>query len=54
MGQLGFTSSRADPDVWFRLLKEMTGEEYYKYALLYINDVLVISENAESVLQKEI
>jgi hypothetical protein len=55
MGQLGFTFSRADPDVWIRLSKRTTGEEYYKYALLYVNDVLVlISENAESVLRKEI
>jgi len=29
-------------------------EEYYEYALLYVDDVLVISENAESVLRKEI
>jgi hypothetical protein len=54
MGQLGFTSSRADPDVWIRLSKRTTGEEYYEYALLYVDDVLVISENAESVLRKEI
>ena len=54
MGRLGFTSSRANPDVWFRLMKRSTGEEYYKYVLLYIDDVLVISEKAEAVLQKEI
>jgi hypothetical protein len=28
MGQLGFSSSQADPDVWLRLLKQSTGEEY--------------------------
>jgi hypothetical protein len=50
MGQLGFTSSRADPDVWLRLLKRSTGEEYYKYILLYVDDVLVISKNADNVL----
>ena len=54
MGQLRFFSSRADPDVWLRLSKRSTGEEYYKYVLLYVNDVLVISENAAKVLQKEI
>ena len=54
MGWLGFTSSRADPDVWFRLSKRSSGEEYYKYVLLYVNDVLVISEKAEAVLRKEI
>jgi hypothetical protein len=50
MRHLGFTSSCADPDIWFRLLKWKTGEEYYKYVLLYVDDVLVISENAEKVL----
>ncbi len=50
MHRLGFTSSCADPDVWFRLSKWKTGEEYYKYVLLYVDDVLVISENAEKVL----
>ena len=54
MGQLGFTSSRVDPDVWLRLSKRSTGEEYYEYVLLYVDDVLVISENAGNVLRKEI
>ena len=40
--------------VWIRLSKRTTGDEYYEYALLYVDDVLVISENAESVLRKEI
>ena len=54
MNHLGFTSSRADPDVWFRRAKRTTGEEYYEYVLLYVDDVLVISERAEQVLRKEI
>jgi hypothetical protein len=28
MARLGFTSSRADPDVWLRLSKKSIGEEY--------------------------
>ncbi len=54
MDQLGFTSSRADPDVWLRLLKRSTGEGYYEYVLLYVDNVLVISKNADNVLQREI
>jgi hypothetical protein len=54
MGHLGFTSLRADPDVWFRLSKQATGEDYYKYVLLYVDDVLVISERADKVLHKVI
>jgi hypothetical protein len=50
MHRLGFTSSCADPDVWFRLSKQKTMEEYYEYVLLYVDDVLVISKKAEKVL----
>ena len=84
MEELGFKSSRADPDVWMRISKRskrktasatagetsngstdvqlgsatrdasQAGEEYYEYVLLYTDDVLVISDNAESVLREEI
>ncbi len=54
MEQLGFSYSCADPDVWLRLSKRSTGERYYKYVLLYVDNVLVISKNAGTVLQKEI
>ncbi len=54
MGRIGFTSSRADPDVWFRLSTRSTGEVYYDYVLLYVDNVLVILERAEYVLRNEI
>ncbi len=54
MGHLGFTSLHADPDVWFRPSKQAIGEDYYKYVLLYVDDVLVISEHADKVLCNEI
>jgi hypothetical protein len=55
MGHLGFSSLRGDPDVWMRLSKRTsTGEAYYEYVLLYVDDVLVISECAEKVLRTEI
>ena len=44
----------ADPDVWFRRSKQATGEEYYEYVLLYVDEVIVISEHAERVLRDEI
>ena len=52
MGRLGFTLLPADQDVWMRLSKRSTGEEYYEYVLLYVDDMLVIYEKAEAVLQK--
>ncbi len=54
MSRIGFTSSQADSDVWFRLSTRSTGEVYYEYVLLYVDNVLVILERAESVLSKEI
>jgi hypothetical protein len=54
MGHLGLSSSRADPDVWIKLSKQSTGEDYYEYILLYVDNVLVISERAEQVLRLEI
>ncbi|KAL7425958.1 hypothetical protein ACHAXH_000388 [Discostella pseudostelligera] len=54
MSQLGFTLLCANPDVWFWVSKQTSGEEYYEYALLYIDDVLCVSERAEEVLCQEI
>ena len=54
MDHMGFSSSQADPDVWFRIAKRKNGEEYHEYVLLYTDDCLVISERADSVLRDEI
>ena len=51
MRHLDFESCLADPDVWMRPAKKSDGSEYYEYILLYTDDVLVVSENAESVLR---
>jgi len=40
---MGFTSSLADPDVWFRADCKPDGFEYYSYILVYVDDILVIS-----------
>ena len=53
--KLGFKSSRGDPDVWFRPSKQNTDSSpYYEYVLLYTDDILVISDNAEAILKEEI
>ena len=54
MEELGFESSKADPDVWFRPAKKRDGTEYMEYVLLYVDDVPVVSENAESIIRNEI
>ena len=55
MDHLGFTSSKADPDVWMReSVREKTGEAYYEYVLLYVDDCLVMSDRADSILRSEL
>ena len=43
LDDLRFKSSIADPDVWMRPAVKSDGEEYYKYILCYVDDVLGIS-----------
>ena len=54
MRHLDFVSCPADPDVWMRPGKHSDGSEYYEYLLLYTDDALMISENAEQVLRKDL
>ena len=51
---LNFKSCLADPDVWMRPAIKSDGNTYYEYILLYVNEALVVSENAESILQNEL
>ena len=43
--KLGFKSSFADPDVWYKPSVKATGEEYYTYLLVYVDDLLCIDEH---------
>ena len=47
----GFHPTRADTDVWRRPAKKADGKEYYEYILSYVNDLLLISEDATKVHQ---
>ena len=51
---LGFELCPADPDVWMPTAIKNDGSNVYDYVLLYTDDTLIISENAESILCKEI
>eukprot|EP00978_Attheya_sp_CCMP212_P021100 scaffold61252_cov61-Attheya_sp.AAC.3 len=54
MDNLGFKSCLADQDIW--LLRAATrpddGFEYMEYVLLYVDDVLVVSHDGMSILDK--
>jgi hypothetical protein len=54
MHHLDFVSCPADPDVWMRPALKSDGSTCYEYVLLYTDDALVISENAEDILRREI
>jgi hypothetical protein len=51
---LHFKSCPADPDVWMRPALKSDGSTCYEYVLIYTDDALVISENAEKILRTEI
>ena len=46
LDNIGFKSSIADPDVWLRAATKPTGEKYYEYMLIYVDDILCISHDA--------
>ena len=48
---IGFCSTRANPDVRRRPAKKVNGEEYYEYILCYVDDLLAISADVTKVLQ---
>ena len=54
MSHLKFISCPADPDVWMRPALKADGTEYWEYVLLYVDDVLVVSDRGEELLRKEI
>ena len=43
--KLGFKSSLADPNLWYKPSIKNNGDKYYSYLLVYINDILVINTN---------
>ena len=54
MEHLGFKPCRADGEIWMRPATKATGEEYWEYVLLYVDDVLCVSMNGTSVIEDEI
>ena len=52
MTTLGFEPCEADHDVWMRPATTPAGLEYYEYVLLYVDDTLVISHNAQLTIDR--
>ena len=52
MCHLGYEPSNADNDVWTRLASNGQANEYYEVVLLYVDDCLVISFEADKALRE--
>jgi hypothetical protein len=48
---LGYKSSLADPDVWFRPAIKNDGTHFYEYVLVYVDDLLVMSQQGEKTMK---
>ena len=51
---LGFHSCKADPDVWLREGVKPDGSSYWEMALIYVDDVLVISHQGQKIIRDQI
>ncbi|MHA7927589.1 MAG: Ty1/Copia family ribonuclease HI, partial [Marinobacter sp.] len=49
---MGFVSTRADPDVYRRRAQKPDGTHYYELLLVYVDDVLAISHRATSIIDE--
>ena len=47
---LGYTSTKVDPDVWIRPVTKPDGFKYYEMLLVYVDDVLCISHDAKATM----
>jgi hypothetical protein len=51
LDEMGFKSSVADPDVWLRPASKADGEEYYEYIMMYVDNILAISETPLLIME---
>ena len=54
MQHLDYVSCPADPDLWMRPAVKADGSTYYSYILLYVDNVLVIDEDPENILRRQL
>ena len=47
-----FKSSIADPDLCIRPATKSDGEQYYKFILVYVDNLLAISQDVVSVIRE--
>jgi len=47
---LQYRSSLADPDVWLRPAVKQSGDLYYEYVIVYVDDILVVAEKPKTTM----
>ena len=50
--ELGFDSSKADPDFYRRMEKHPDMHAYYTYLIVYVDDVMCVHHNPKSIMDK--
>jgi len=50
--EMGYVSSKADPDVWLRKATRTDGHHYYEMLLIYMDDILCISHQPQSTMDQ--
>ena len=49
---MGYMSTDSDPDVWIKRATTDNGNTYYKYSLVYVDDVLHLAKDAQEDMLK--
>ena len=49
--RLGFKSSLADPDLWYKPSVAPDGFKYYSYILVYVDDLIIIDKDPRSFME---
>ena len=49
---MGYRSTDSDPDFWIKRERTDNGTAYYKYMLVYVDDVLHLAKDAQEDMQK--
>ena len=48
--ELGYKSTKADPDVYRKVFKDSEGKEYYSYLVIYVDDVICIHKDPKIIM----
>lgn len=54
MDMLHLMSCPTDHDVWMRRYNKSGGFKYYTHVLLYVDDILIVSEHGDKVLREDL